>query len=91
MIQVTNIKATTDQLTDSGEVQYDIHVRADSQSLVFHAEVSPGPSGPQLDWSDDFQDLLMAHRADFSAVSLLLLYVHSGDSVTFPVEIGAAA
>ena len=90
MIQVTNIKATGHS-TDSGEIQYDIHVNAASQSLVFHAEVSPGPSGPQLDWSDDFQDLLMTHRADLSAVSRLLFYVHSGDSVSFPIEIRAAA
>ena len=40
---------------------------------------------------DDFQDLLMTHRSDFSAVNLLLFHVHSGKSVTFPIEIGAAA
>ena len=74
----------------SGEVCYDIHVNLAGELLIFPAEVTPGPHGPQLDWSDEFQDLLLNHEADFPAMNLLLFQVHSGEAVTFPTIVGSA-
>lgn len=90
MFEVVTIQPTSSALSD-GETRYDIHVRAHGDSLVFAAEVRPGPQGVQLDWSDDFQDLMMSHEADFAAVSLLLFQVHSGEAVSFPAVAGCAA
>ena len=90
MFQIITIQPTSSS-GDSGEIRYEIHVRLAGDTLIFPAEVRPGPHGPQLDWSDEFQDLLMTHEADFPAVNLLLFQVHSGEAVAFPVALGSAA
>ena len=90
MFQIITIKPINSSGPD-GESCYDIHVRVNGDSLVFSAEVRPGPHGAQLDWSDEFQDLMMSHGADFAAVNGLLFQVHSGDAVAFPVVAGHAA
>ncbi len=69
---------------------YDIHVRLQSKAAVYPAEVRAGARGPQLDWSDDFDDLMMEHGADFPSMNLLLYKVYCGESVDFPVPLGQA-
>jgi hypothetical protein len=69
---------------------YDIHISLQPKTAVYPAEVRTGARGAQLDWSDDFQDLMMEHDADFPSMNLLLYKVYCGESVDFPVLLGRA-
>ncbi len=66
----------------------DIHVCINAENLIFKADVCPTPHGPQVDWSDEFQDLMMEHHGDFKLVNYLLFQLHNGELVDFPVTVG---
>lgn len=73
---------------ERSECWYDIRVVAGDKVMVFPAEVRLGRRGVQLDWSDEFQDLLMHHQADFTLVRRLLYEMYSGVPVALPVSVG---
>jgi len=72
---------------EAGESRYEIRVIVDGEERTFPAEVRPAPKGVQLDWSDEFQDLLMLHGADFVVMNRLLYEAHEGVAA-LPVALG---
>lgn len=72
----------------SGGIHYNLHVRSPGHTALFTGSTSPGQEAMQIDWSDDFQDLLMTHGADFRTMSLLMFRAHTNEPVVFPVAIG---
>lgn len=67
---------------------YQIEVVTNGQTVAFEAEIR---STTQTDWSDEFQDFMMAHthdKADWLRVGAALFSVHVGEHVSFPIRIG---
>ncbi len=67
---------------------YQIEVVTNGQTVAFEAEIR---STTQTDWSDEFQDFMMAHthdKADWLQVGAALFSVHIGEHVSFPIRIG---
>ncbi len=90
MFHITAIRSNDPAPRGDG-ASYLIEVSVSGTTRLFAATVKPGPNGPQLDWEDDFQDLMMAHDSNFPQVNLLLFQVHCGENVVFPVEVGNVA
>ena len=74
----------------SGKLHYSIQVSAGGDTIHYPGSTAPGGEAVQVDWSDQFHDLLMAHGADFQTMSRVMFRMHIGQSVAFPVEIGRA-
>lgn len=71
------------------EAFYELDVSSNTETLVFEAEVRPGPNGLQIDWSDEFQDLLTANRCtedDRGAIALLIQETHLARHRGYPMS-----
>lgn len=74
----------------SGNLHYSIQVSVGGDAIHYPSSTAPGDEAVQIDWSDQFHSLLMAHGADFETMSRLMFDMHIGQPVAFPVEIGRA-
>jgi hypothetical protein len=82
-----------DGAPDSEAAPYVINVSAGGQANSFWAEVRPGPRGDQIDWADEFQDLLLEHdilATDYGKIADIIHQVHCGLATALPATFGAA-
>ena len=72
---------------------YVLHVETENETLSYWAEVRPGSNGDQIDWADEFQDLLLQHdilATHYEKISDAIHSVHCKVQVMFPLSYGAA-
>jgi len=74
------------------EAFFDIEILTGGERVVFEAEVRQGKF-LSVDWSDEFQDLLMEHsksKRDWGLIMDAILRVYENKAINFPIRIGVS-
>jgi hypothetical protein len=74
------------------EAFLDIETLTGDERVVFEAEIRQGKF-LSVDWSDEFQDLLMEHsksKEDWGLIMDAIFSVYKNKAINFPIRIGVA-
>jgi hypothetical protein len=74
------------------EAFFDIETLTGDEIVVFEAEVRQGKL-LSVDWSDEFDDLLVEHsksKEDWGLITVAIFNVYKNEVVNFPIKIGVS-